>query len=82
MLKALVRTHLQDKEARSMKGGKEGEKPHLHDLVRGKGLCSRSVVASFILTLEVGQGLVVLLHGVPGVGKTSTAGQSISRKHH
>lgn len=25
--------------------------------------------------LDQGRGLVVLLHGVPGVGKTSTAGQ-------
>ena len=65
-----------------MEGGNDGERTHSHDLVRGKGLCYRSVMTFFILTLEAGQGLVVLLHGVPGVGKTSTAGQSIHVTHY
>lgn len=38
---------------------------------------NKSERRQFDLIRDKGKGLIVLLHGVPGVGKTSTAGESI-----
>lgn len=72
MLRALVKNHLSDKESRTPQVGQH----HAHDLVSGKGWMPNKIFELEVakLTGKPGQGLVVLLHGVPGVGKTSTAG--------
>lgn len=50
-------------------------KSHVHwDLVKDKGKTS-SRSCSDSADLYLGKGVVILLHGVPGVGKTSTAGR-------
>lgn len=44
------------------------------DLVKGKGRYSTSPnLNGYSLTPFVGKGVIILLHGEPGVGKTSTA---------
>lgn len=73
MLKALVKNHLSERESKALHAGQE----HEYDLVRGKGQTAGfdfELIAAR-LTEGAGQGLIVLLHGVPGVGKTSTAGE-------
>lgn len=68
MIRGLVMQHFQDKQDTYL----EDEQI---DLVRGKGKvknsCPRRISANHIPT---GKGLIILLHGAPGVGKTSTAG--------
>lgn len=49
------------------------------DLVRGKGERFSIAVASILSSPFVGKGLIVLLHGAPGVGKTSTAGKKFKQ---
>ena len=72
MLRALVKNHLSDKESRTSQVGQD----HAHDIVRAKGWMSNRIFELEVAKLikKLGQGLIVLLHGVPGVGKTSTAG--------
>ncbi|KAL8919436.1 MAG: hypothetical protein Q9172_004978 [Xanthocarpia lactea] len=69
MIRGLVGTHLKDRESRPTL--EETEK-HSYDLVRGKGK-QADLFEQLHSNRSQGQGLVVLLHGVPGVGKTSTA---------
>lgn len=69
MVKSMIRQHLRDKNLSSINRDKT-------DIVRGKGTYRpRSQLAYSVLTSCLGRGLIILLHGVPGVGKTSTAGQ-------
>lgn len=72
MLRSLVKTHLSDKQLQAKKA-REG---HEYDIVKGKGKHRSLPLWTQILTKHAGQGLIVLLHGAPGVGKTSTAGKS------
>lgn len=74
IVKSLISQHFQDKAT----GRYEAEEK---DVVRGKG----TVFVAFMLRhlflhmadpLQTGKGLIILLHGAPGVGKTSTAGKS------
>lgn len=47
------------------------------DIVRGKGkikFCLSRDVTSDLANTIIGKGLIILLHGAPGVGKTTTAG--------
>lgn len=72
MVKSMIRQHLRDKSAPA-----DGDQT---DIVRGKGTNLHSTrttetTCHIYLTLFVGKGLIMLLHGVPGVGKTSTAGE-------
>lgn len=61
-----------------------GQVTHEHikeqdDLVRGKGEASARVNTDHLILMHhAGKGRIILLHGVPGVGKTSTAGMSDS----
>lgn len=72
IVKSLISQHFQDKTT----GRYEAEEK---DVVRGKGAfslhLSHRINAQIRLTrLNTGKGLIILLHGAPGVGKTSTAG--------
>ena len=73
MVQALVKTHFAEKIATSL----ETPERYEVDVVRGKGRflerCCRKT--EYMADLVIGRGLIVLLHGAPGVGKTSTAGQ-------
>ncbi|KAK7968885.1 hypothetical protein PG988_007958 [Apiospora saccharicola] len=62
MVKSMIRQHFRDKKLASAHGDKL-------DVVRGKGM----IRYTLIYALLRGRGLIMLLHGVPGVGKTSTA---------
>lgn len=79
IVKALVKTH--SRGSRSINDGEQPEKfVRQLDLVKGKGLypiTSKSQLQTRLLTpfWLLGRGLIILLHGVPGVGKTSTAGE-------
>jgi hypothetical protein len=50
------------------------------DIVKGKGTVGIVSVDRFFqraqLTKRAGKGLIILLHGAPGVGKTTTAGKT------
>lgn len=52
----------------------KGEKRLQFDLVRDKGMFHLHHLA-MNLNDKSGKGIIILLHGVPGVGKTSTAGK-------
>jgi SpoVK/Ycf46/Vps4 family AAA+-type ATPase len=70
MVQAMVETHTQDLQSN------RHSRPGM-DLVKGKG---KSCIGTFIKLTEdadcrSGRGCIILLHGVPGVGKTSTAGK-------
>jgi 2-phosphoglycerate kinase len=65
---SLVQAHFGNKQQAT------GNKDIQVDLVRGKGINSSPSYTRLRLTLMVGKGLIILLHGAPGVGKTSTAG--------
>lgn len=72
IVKSLISQHFQDKKT----GRYEAEEK---DVVRGKGIVSlhfshRSHGQAWLTYWETGKGLIILLHGAPGVGKTSTAG--------
>ena len=69
-VQALVRTHFEDKHNLS-----EHQDYNEHDIVQGKGRPKGD--RESIRLIFQGTGLIVLLHGVPGVGKTSTAGELI-----
>lgn len=76
IVKSLISQHFQDKAT----GRYEAEEK---DVVRGKGIAiflPRSVHANharkWLIRCVTGKGLIILLHGAPGVGKTSTAGNS------
>ena len=68
LIQSLVAQHFRDKENWTAKDEQL-------DIVRGKGedFVSMSMCSS-AYTVSIGKGLIVLLHGAPGVGKTSTAG--------
>lgn len=70
-VQALVRSHFGDKLFDQSIPEEDDES----DLVRGKGERVPIVIGSILSLLCVGKGLVLLLHGAPGVGKTSTAGK-------
>ncbi|KAK8095990.1 hypothetical protein PG999_014012 [Apiospora kogelbergensis] len=61
MVKSMIRQHLRDRRSASANRDKT-------DVVRGKGKLQPS------FRQWIRRGLIMLLHGVPGVGKTSTAG--------
>lgn len=69
-IKALVENH-------NRGSGKDKEDGHIEvsmDLVRGKGRHNiPSNLNEPLLTTFAGKGVIILLHGEPGVGKTSTA---------
>lgn len=74
IVKSLISQHFQDKAT----GRYEAEEK---DVVRGKGIaiflpCSihETLAPTWLIQLATGKGLIILLHGAPGVGKTSTAG--------
>ena len=70
MVQAMVETHTEYPRLT-----KDGNKVGM-DLVSGKGEPFSSVVLKAPpLTHVIGRGCIILLHGVPGVGKTSTAGK-------
>lgn len=71
IVQALVRSHFDDKLSDQSIPEEDDES----DLVRGKGERASIVISSILRLLYVGKGLIVLLHGAPGVGKTSTAGK-------
>ena len=69
-----MKSHFGDKLA-----NQNTEDDYEFDLVRGKGkaLIVLLVALTSCLTTLIGKGLIVLLHGAPGVGKTSTAGEKV-----
>lgn len=68
MIESLVAQHFRDKASAT------GQREQV-DIVKGKGLLPTHPPLSQILNLyPTGKGLILLLHGAPGVGKTSTAG--------
>lgn len=69
IVKSLISQHFQDKAT----GRYEAEEK---DVVRGKGtVFLHSILKhSWLTRFKIGKGLIILLHGAPGVGKTSTAG--------
>ena len=74
LVEALVKNH--SRGTRPTSG--EAEKEHQVDLVKGKGnfsafyhIMQRQTANE--LPISTGKGIIILLHGVPGVGKTSTA---------
>lgn len=71
-VQALVHSHSINKLSNQTPADDE----HDFDLVRGKGEDPHHIRLYFSLTQVIGKGLIVLLHGAPGVGKTSTAGES------
>lgn len=67
MIVSLVAQHFRDKKSSS------GQQQQF-DIVKGKGNFQVNPHDRHKLTLFTGKGLILLLHGAPGVGKTSTAG--------
>lgn len=74
MVQAMVQTHTSVARVDANKG------PEIFnvDLIRGKGeirtCCQR--LLTLLIVAPLGRGCIILLHGAPGVGKTSTAGKS------
>ena len=73
MVYSLVQAHFRDRQR------VRAEDEMQADLIRGKGRsnCLDYIFSIPVLTLVInraGKGLIILLHGAPGVGKTSTAG--------
>ena len=73
MVYSLVQAHFRNRQ----RVGAEDEMRA--DLISGKGrsnqsLCIFSIPVLTLVINHVGKGLIILLHGAPGVGKTSTAG--------
>lgn len=70
MILSLTAQHFRDKESST------GSTKQV-DIVKGKGIsiCGSSTIA--FAKHFPGKGLIILLHGAPGVGKTSTAGSSV-----
>lgn len=72
MVLSLIAQHFRDK-ASSRGQSEQG------DIVRGKGIIPLLNISihheNHMLTKGQGRGLILLLHGAPGVGKTSTAGE-------
>jgi hypothetical protein len=73
MVKSMIKQHFRDKKFAP------GNRDHT-DVVRGKGISEDFSSYGFLLTKSTGKGLIMLLHGVPGVGKTSTAGKPLTYK--
>lgn len=67
MIISLISQHFRDK-------GSATSQQEQVDIVRGKGSRIWHLVYELMLTFYTGKGLILLLHGAPGVGKTSTAG--------
>lgn len=70
MIVSLIAQHFRDKRS------KTGQREEF-DIVKGKGTSNPLCAKMVALTTIVGKGLIILLHGAPGVGKTSTAGSLI-----
>lgn len=74
MVMSLIAQHFRDKDSLS------AEKEQV-DIVRGKGrklrdcFCFSHSNRDTGPNIMLGKGLIILLHGLPGVGKTTTAGQ-------
>jgi hypothetical protein len=72
MVKSMIRQHFRDKSFIQ-------DDRDQTDVVRGKGIGVHhknvNYYAHVVLIADAGKGLIMLLHGVPGVGKTSTAGR-------
>jgi flagellar biosynthesis GTPase FlhF len=70
MVQCLVAQHFRDKETRV----NDNEEV---DVVRGKGnyLVMQLEGGCALANKSLGKGLIILLHGAPGVGKTTTAGR-------
>jgi flagellar biosynthesis GTPase FlhF len=67
MVESLVTQHFLDKAS-------SYDEDDEVDIVRGKGIHTYLLSLSKWLTTSIGKGLILLLHGAPGVGKTTTAG--------
>jgi predicted ATP-dependent serine protease len=72
MVQAMVETHAQG--TRSTTGLTQDNVEV--DLVRGKGRSRSLTPAANTDGIASGKGCIILLHGAPGVGKTSTAGET------
>lgn len=72
MVLSLIAQHFRDKESAS----KESKETQQVDIVRGKGKDPELMRKTYANNVA-GKGLIILLHGAPGVGKTTTAGQSL-----
>lgn len=73
MVRAVVENHAAG--SRATGGMKKGSAEV--DIVRGKGMLPWRLRGSLLmLWTKLGKGCIILLHGEPGVGKTSTAGKS------
>ena len=67
MIVSLIAQHFRDKK--SATGHREE-----FDIVKGKGKLEYFVHTLMFADFVTGKGLIMLLHGAPGVGRTSTAG--------
>jgi len=65
MIVSLIAQHFRDKKSTT------GQREEF-DIVKGKG--NRVTSLQVQTDVDAGKGLILLLHGAPGVGKTSTAG--------
>lgn len=73
MVRAVVENHAAGSRAT---GGMKQNSAEV-DIVRGKGMIlpiKLDMLQILICSLKSGKGCIILLHGEPGVGKTSTAG--------
>lgn len=68
MVQALVTQHFHGRAVAPVGGAQP-------DLIRGKGKFVSQMDKTGLLIMLLGKGLIVLLHGAPGVGKTTTAGK-------
>lgn len=80
MVQSLVTQHFREKRVKE-KNAETKEPDAKTDLIRGKGELTLlvetfSLIAKRLIISMAGQGLIILLHGAPGVGKTTTAGES------
>ena len=75
MVQAMVETHSKGSREPSWDGSNSQGKVAM-DLVQGKGAVPGSLPRCAGTDVQTGRGCIILLHGVPGVGKTSTAGKS------
>lgn len=79
MVQSLVTQHFREKRVKE-KNAEKKEPDAKTDLIRGKGerpllVETISLIRERLTSSMAGQGLILLLHGAPGVGKTTTAGE-------